>query len=50
MVWIVAFGSLIAVFPLYTFLVFGVRADRGTMANATAIQVTIAYFLGIFAA
>lgn len=49
-VWIVAFGSLVAGFPLYTFLVFGANQDRAVMANALATQVTIAYFVGIFAA
>lgn len=49
-VWIVAFGSLVLAFPLYAFLVFGPHYDRGVMANVTATQVTIAYFLGIFAA
>lgn len=48
--WIVAFGSLVAGFPLYTALVFGAGADRGAMADALAVQATIAYFLGIFAA
>lgn len=50
LVWILAFGSLIVGFPFYTYLVFGAGADRHLMANALAAQVTIAYFLGIFAA
>lgn len=49
-VWVVAFGSLVVAFPLYTFLVFGAGADRSTMADALAVQATLAYFLGIFAA
>jgi hypothetical protein len=49
-VWAVAFGSLVVAFPLYTFLVFGAGADRATMADALAVQATLAYFLGIFAA
>lgn len=50
LVWLVAFGSLGLGFPLYTFLVFGAHLDRGAMANALATQVTVAYFVGIFAA
>jgi hypothetical protein len=49
-VWVVAFGSLVVAFPLYTFLVFGAGVSRGTMADALAVQATLAYFLGIFAA
>lgn len=49
-IWIVAFGSLVVAFPLYVFLVFGTDADRGVMADAMVVQVTIGYFLGIFAA
>lgn len=48
--WIVGFGSLVLAFPLYVSLVFGAGADRKTMADALAIQATIGYFLGIFAA
>lgn len=49
-VWIIAFGSLVLGFPLYTYLVFGQHADRTLMANLLAIQATVAYFLGMFAA
>lgn len=48
--WIVGFGSLVLAFPLYTYLVFGAGVSRVSMANALAVQATIAYFLGIFAA
>lgn len=48
--WIVGFGSLIVAFPVYTLLVFGAGADRSVMANALAVQATLGYFLGIFAA
>lgn len=48
--WIVGFGSLVVAFPLYVYLVFSTNADRETMANAMAVQVTIGFFLGIFAA
>ncbi|OBB91906.1 hypothetical protein A5782_14700 [Mycobacterium sp. 852002-40037_SCH5390672] len=47
--WIVAFGSLALSFPLYSHLAFS-GANRTTVANAMAVQATIAYFLGIFAA
>jgi hypothetical protein len=48
--WVVAFGSLVLAFPLYTFLVFGAGAGRAPMADALAVQATLAYFVGIFAA
>ncbi|QUR68082.1 hypothetical protein [Mycobacterium spongiae] len=48
--WIAAFGSLVLGFPLYTYLVFGSHLDRGLMANLLAVQATLAYFAGIFAA
>ncbi len=48
--WAVAFGSLALGFPLYTALVFGAGADRAAMADALAVQATVAYFVGIFAA
>lgn len=48
--WIVGFGSLVLAFPVYTYLVFGADGDRETLANAMAIQATVGYFLGIFAA
>lgn len=49
-VWILAFGSLVLGFPVYTLLVFAGGFDRGVMADALSVQVTIAYFVGIFAA
>lgn len=49
-VWVLAVGSLVVAFPLYTYLVFEMGANRESMADAMAVQVTIAYFLGIFAA
>lgn len=48
--WIVGFGSLALAFPIYTYLVFGAGANREAMANIMAIQATVGYFLGIFAA
>ncbi|RNL61283.1 hypothetical protein EFK50_18135 [Nocardioides marmoriginsengisoli] len=48
--WIVGFGSLALAFPVYTYLVFGSNANREAMANTMAIQATLGYFLGIFAA
>jgi hypothetical protein len=48
--WVVAFGSLVLAFPLYTSLVFGAGVSRVSMADALAVQATVAYFLGIFAA
>lgn len=48
--WIVAFGSLALAFPLYTYLVFHSHLDRRLMANLMAVQATVAYFVGIFAA
>ena len=49
-VWIVCFGSLALAFPLYSYLVFGLGMDRGSVANVFATQVTISYWLGICAA
>lgn len=48
--WILAFGSLAAGFPLYTYLVFGAGMDRTLMADVLSVQATVAYFLGMFAA
>lgn len=48
--WIVAFGSLVLGFPLYTYLVFRGHLDRALMADLLATQATAAYFAGIFAA
>ncbi len=48
--WILAFGSLAAAFPLYTWVIFGFDADRERVADVFAVHVTIAYFVGIFAA
>ncbi|NNG95946.1 hypothetical protein [Gordonia araii] len=49
-VWIAAFGSLALSFPVYSYLAFNSGIGRGTIANAMVIHVTIAYFVGIFAA
>ena len=49
-VWIVAFGSLAVSFLLYSYLAFHSSIDRHFIANAMVVQVTVAYFLGIFAA
>lgn len=49
-VWVLAFGSLVVAFPVYTLLAFAADFDRDTMANVLSVQVTIAYFVGIFAA
>lgn len=49
-VWMLAFGSLVLAFPVYTLLVFAAGLDREVMADALAVQVTVAYFVGIFAA
>ncbi|MFT3899927.1 MAG: hypothetical protein QM728_06755 [Gordonia sp. (in: high G+C Gram-positive bacteria)] len=49
-VWIVAFGSLALAFPIYTYLAFHSGFSRSGIANALVVQVTIAYYLGIFAA
>ncbi len=48
--WVVAFGSLALAFPVYAYLVFHGHMDRRLMANFMAAQVTVAYFVGIFAA
>ncbi|MDN4519189.1 hypothetical protein JN086_02805 [Mycolicibacterium austroafricanum] len=48
--WIVAFGSLALSFPIYSHLAFHSSVDRVVIANAMAVQVTLAYFIGIFAA
>lgn len=39
------FGSLILAFPLYSYMVFGLNADREVTENIFAIHVTIAYWL-----
>lgn len=49
-VWILAFGSLAVSFPLYSYLAFHSGLDRTTIADAMVVQVTIAYFVGMFAA
>lgn len=49
-VWVVAFGSLAVSFPLFSYLAFHSGLDRGAIADAMVVQVTVAYFLGIFAA
>lgn len=47
---IVAFGSLALAFPAYSIAAFRPGADRELLADAIAVQVTVAYFVGIFAA
>lgn len=47
--WGICFGSLVAAFPFYSYLVFGLGYDRGDTANILSIQVTIAYWAGILA-
>lgn len=49
-VWVLSFGSLVAAFPVYSLLVFFWAADRQAVADVFSIHVTIAYWLGIFAA
>lgn len=50
LVWAVCFGGLIAAFPFYSYLVFGLAYDRVAVANIFALHVTISYWLGISAA
>ncbi|MGU3502826.1 hypothetical protein [Mycobacterium sp. C31M] len=49
-VWIVAFGSLVLAFPVYSYLAFNTGINRELVAEAMVVQATAAYFLGIFAA
>ena len=49
-IWLLCFGSLIAAFPVYSVAVFALGFDRDQVADIFAVQVTIAYWLGIFAA
>ena len=44
--WTVAFGGLVAAFPVYTYLVFGIGMDRDLVADILATQVAICYWLG----
>ncbi|MGJ8686271.1 MAG: hypothetical protein ACSHWQ_02245 [Spongiibacteraceae bacterium] len=48
-VWFLCFGGLVAAFPLYAYLVFGLGYDRDTTADIFAIHVTMAYWVGILA-
>lgn len=48
--WTLAFGALVAAFPVYTYLVFGLGLDRGLMADILAAQVAVSYWLGPMAA
>lgn len=48
--WLLSFGSLVAAFPIYSIAVFSLGYDRNQVADIFAVQVTIAYWLGIFAA
>ena len=44
--WAITFGGLVAAFPVYTYLVFGLGMDRGLVADILATQVAICYWLG----
>lgn len=44
--WAITFGGLVAAFPIYTYLVFGLGMDRGLVADILATQVAICYWLG----
>ena len=48
--WILSFGSLVAAFPVYSILVFVYGYDRDAVADIFALQVAIAYWVGILAA
>ncbi len=50
LVWTLSFGSLVLAFPFYSYLVFGLGHDRESTADLLAIQVTIAYWVGMSAA
>ena len=49
-VWILSFGSLLAAFPVYSIAVFSLGFDRKVVADIFALHVTMAYWIGIFAA
>lgn len=44
--WTLTFGALVAAFPVYTYLVFGLGLDRGLVADVMAAQVAVCYWLG----
>ncbi len=48
--WAIAFGSLILAFPAYSIAALGLGMDRKAVADVLALQVTLAYWIGIFAA
>ncbi len=48
--WAIAFGSLIVAFPVYSTAALGLGMDRKAVADVLALQVTVAYWIGIFAA
>lgn len=50
LVWLICFGGMIAAFPFYSYMVFGLGSDRGDTANIFSLHVTIAYWVGIAAA
>jgi len=50
LVWALSFGSLVLAFPFYSYLVFGLNHDRASTADLLAIQVTVAYWVGMAAA
>ncbi len=50
LIWLLCFGSMIAAFPIYSYMVFGIGFDRAETANIFAIHITIAYWIGIPAA
>ncbi|MBN48693.1 MAG: hypothetical protein CMN85_04070 [Spongiibacteraceae bacterium] len=49
-VWLASFGSLVAAFPLYSYCVFFLGMDRYGVADIFALQVAVAYWVGILAA
>lgn len=50
LIWALAFGSLILAFPAYSVAVFSFGLDRHNVADIFALHVTLAYWVGIFAA
>jgi hypothetical protein len=48
--WAIAFGSLLLAFPVYSIAALGFGMDRRAVADALALHVTLAYWIGIFAA
>ncbi|HEY9035716.1 MAG TPA: hypothetical protein VIM96_03295 [Pseudomonadales bacterium] len=50
LIWALSFGSLILAFPAYSVAVFAFDLDRKAVADIFALQVMLAYWVGIFAA